>query len=331
MTISASKTARVLLRGVAFCAASWLACSPKPAPAPVTSPPRDPPARSLVVAEDRVTIGANVWVEMHARLAAAARSEEPSRSDASRTDAGAPALPFELGSAVRAYRRTLAHDDGDELLAATLRGLARCGDDACAFGVLEPTGFGEQFRQTLPWFVAREWDGRAQAAWHGVERIHEVAGPRLTAVLDYLVQNLGTTIGPVAVVDESPPSGNTALLEPALGASGPCFHVAPHTDSGVQKARLLDCVAVRAALAGDAPLRAAFGERLWTVVVVHTVAALVTTFEPKHVSVDRRAVALAEPEMLAFVTKELHSGPVSPELAHHWKERAAAPADSASH
>ena len=64
------------MRRVAYASAAMIllaACArPKPPP-----PPREPPARVLSVALDRVSLRTNAYVELHAWLAAAGRDAVP--------------------------------------------------------------------------------------------------------------------------------------------------------------------------------------------------------------------------------------------------------------
>jgi hypothetical protein len=129
-------------------------------------------------------------------------------------------------------------------------------------------------------------------------------------VLVSVAKDLGITWRDTANVDfvaESPPAGRKALLTPFLAARGPCF---------VNNTRIVDCVVVRALLSGERP--PGFSERFFTILVVHAVAAVMTGIDPKHESVDRRAIAAVEPEVLAFVTAEWRPGErheaVTPEL-----------------
>lgn len=283
--ISASKTRFPAIGVVAFCAASCASNFHA-----IATPSHGPPARLIVVTDDRLSLRANAWLDLHARLA----------EDESET-------PSELAPAKAAYAH-LAR----EALDSTTRSVAACKDDRCALGLLDPTA-----AEAFPWFIANEWDERAKISWRAIERAHAEWSPEGEAVLVRLSHDLATQAGAIDVV-----STRTAPL-PLLAGRGPCF-----TKDGI-----LDCLVVRSLLAGESPLRASFGDRLWTVLVVHAVAAVFTRLEPRHASVDRQAVSASEPAMLDFVTSEWHGGVVTPDLATRFHQRAKAfvPPDTASH
>lgn len=304
MRIRASKTSRILpfsrcvAFAVALCAAS---CAKARAPRP-----HSPVPAVLVVADQHIALRQNEFVELHASLATAARGEH------------------EEGASQTAYERVLERDEDDALLGATSRALAECIDLRCALEALDKHGLAAEFARALPTFTTNEWDDRAAIGWRAVERAHAAFGTRSEGVLLTLAKDLAITWArlppPVDVVSVAPPVGRTALVAPLLGARGPCFSRRSGESDDVQNARVVDCVVLRALLAGDSPHRASLGERFWTVLVVHAVAATVTALEPRHISVDRRAVGITEPAMLEVITRSWHGGPLSDLPA--WKERA---------
>ena len=228
-------------------------------------------------------------------LAAASRNDTPVSPE------------FEPARAV--YARVLANDEDDAALASK-------------------DGLEGALRRALPLF-GPEWERRSETTWAAIERAHAAIDDQAEGVLVALAKSLGVTWPDIASVDfvtESPPAGRKALLTPFLAARGPCFAGAANTS--VNNARIIDCVVVRALLSGERP--AGFSPRFFTVLVVHAVAAVMTRVEPKHQSVDRRAVAAVEPELLAFVTAEWHGGEVTPDLEQRYRARASAPAEPAS-
>lgn len=310
MRIYASKTRLAVALGVALCAASW-ACAPRPRPAP---PPAGPPPGLAVVGDDHLAFRVNARLELHAMLAAAARNDvslapafEPSRAP---------------------YSRVLASDDDDRILGETIRGLDACFDRGCDLAPLAAHGLDGAFQRAEAGF-APEWDARSRVTWAALERARTAWDPRAEGVLETLARDLGVrwrredvdrAAAPdarerpsVDLVAESPPAGRRALLTPLLAARGPCF--------GGDDGRIVDCVLVRALLSGPRP--DGFSERFFTVLVVHAVAAVMTQLRPRHDSVDRRAIAAAAPEELAFVTREWHGGRVDPSLERRFREGAA--------
>jgi hypothetical protein len=216
-------------------------------------------------------------------LASAARNDEP--------------LSPEFEPARAAYARVLADDEDDAVLRDT-------SDDT-----LTKFGLANVFHRAERHF-APEWERRSRITWAAIERASSVLDDQADGVLVSLAKDLGISWRDTATVDvvaESPPAGRKALLTPFLAARGPCF---------VNHARIVDCVVVRALLSGERP--SGFSERFFTILVVHAVAAVMTRIEPKHESVDRRAIAAVEPELLAFITAEWRSAEgnqtVTPEL-----------------
>ncbi len=319
VSIRASRSAVRLLLTAAFFA---LSCSS-------TAPLRhreDPPARQILVTEGHVSLRTSAYVELHTFLAAAARRNVE--------------LESPLEPARRAYKRSLEGDDDDALLARTAQALSSCSDDRCAREAVASTGFGYAYERALPFFMARHWLERASAAWVGVE----ASQAALTGANGWdgwngspgeaLLTRAGSELGvvwpdrPIAVdvVSESPPPGRAALISVALAARGSCF-VRPRSagrrvagfdtneeTGNVQFARILDCIIVRALVEPSvrSPLRSLLvrelgrtdGERAYALVVVQTVAAVVTGWESRHVSVDRRSSAVAETHIAEWLLRE---------------------------
>ncbi|MBX3228551.1 MAG: hypothetical protein KIT84_07855 [Labilithrix sp.] len=135
----------------------------------------------------------------------------------------------------------------------------------------------------------------------------------------------GSGTATVDLVAASPAAGRRGLLTPLLAARGACFAERRGESESVRNTRIVDCVLVRALLAGESSHRAALGARLWTLLVVHAVAATMSAFEPRHRSVDRRAVTAVEPALLEVVTRAWRPGPLSAEVVARLREQAAAP------
>lgn len=246
----------------------------------------------------------------------------------------------ELRAAVNAYKRSLKDDDNDEILQRSTRALSACTDDRCAGGALDLEGFGRGFVRALPVFLETHWLARAKTAWVGVEAAHAAMAERgdtLTALHTRVAGDLGVRLPAdtdrsirIDVVSETPPVGREAFLPIALATRGRCFtseqeqlrqgHPAPSEQrEHVHHARILDCVLVHALLNADAvtPIRVALvqllgnkqGERAWTLLVIHAVAATVTGWEPRHLSVYRRSATAVEPQMLEWLVQQWHGRP----------------------
>jgi hypothetical protein len=250
----------------------------------------------MTVTEGRISLRTNAYVELHAWLADAARSDAE--------------VPAELEPARAAYRRSLADDDEDAELSGTTAELSRCTDDRCATAATARFGFGRAYARALPIFTARWWRSRASTAFVAVEAAHAaLAADGMEAILERAATELGVAWpdAPVTVdvVSQTPALGRSALVPVALGARGRCF---PKTSS------VLDCVLVRVMLTGrqPSPLRVALvrelgvhdGERAWELVVVHGVAATVTSWAPRHASSYLRAAHVVEPRMLDWLARE---------------------------
>lgn len=290
---------------VALCVAS---CAERHLP----PPPREIPPRQLIVTDGRTALRANAYVELHLWLAASAK-----------TDA---ALDPELEPAKRAYKRSLANDDDDALLDRTSRALSACEDDRCAIAAVMPTGFGHAYERALPIFVARDWTERATAAWVGIEAAHATLGPEAEAIFMRTATELGVEwpdhAVPIDFVSETPTPSRAALLPRALATRGPCFVREPRADERLRSARILDCMLVRALLdeTASSPVRrvlvrelgAREGERAWSLLVVHAAWAIIAGWEPKHVSVDRRAATAIEEASLAWLAREWRGSRAEP-------------------
>lgn len=301
--IRASTTTFFGLMIAALCAAS---CSRPPA----SPPPKGPPPRVLLVSDGLFTLRATAYLELHTWLATAARSDAE--------------VPPEYDEAKRAYALVLRDDEDDTQLARTTRALASCLDDRCA-GAAVGESFGPLYERALPDFVARAWQARAGAAWVGISAARGALSARTTEVTalwsrlleDLDVQRPSASI-PVDVVSESPPAGRDALGPVALGVRGPCFvRDRGRRSARVNDARLLSCLFVHALLAlpnhaEGGPLHDALvrelgprdGARAWSLLVIHAVSAIVSKWEPKHVSVHFRSARALEEPMLAWLARE---------------------------
>ncbi len=303
--IRASTTEAFTVVIFAFCIASCARHVTHP-------PPSQPPARCLVVNDGRVSLRTSAYTELHLSLAAAARMDEQA--------------PPELEPARRAYVRSFADDDEDLLLDRTTRALSACSDDRCASTAVAPEGFGHAFDRALPGFVERAWLPRASVAWTAIEAAHAVlgaTGPAAEALFARAASDLGVTwpdsAVPVDIVSEAPPLGRRALVPVALSARGSGF-ARPRDQAAAERvgrARLLDCILVHALLATRAPdhtgpihqklakaLGPHDGERAWSLLVTHAVAAVITGWEPRHRSVYRRSAEAVEAPMLDWLAKE---------------------------
>jgi hypothetical protein len=302
-SIRASTSARAVSIAAALSAVACTTRTPN-------SPPKEPPARQIVVTEGRVSLRTSPYIELHTWLAAAAK-----------TDAD---IGLELAPAKSAYVRSLANDDADELLERSLKALSTCSDDRCAMAAVAETGFGYAYARALPVFLAKHWLTRAEAAWAGIEASHAALGVAAEAIFARAAGELGVAWPDRAiaidVVSEAPPPARAALLPVGLATSGTCFaRAAKNADARLRDARVVDCLLVRALLdeGASSPLRATLvrelgphdGARAWSLLVVHVVAAIVTGWEPNHVSAYRRSAAAAERDVLEW-------------LAHDWRASA---------
>lgn len=309
--IRASATDLFSVAIAVFCIASCAGHAPTP-------PPSSPPARAIIATEGRVSLRTSAYVELHSWLAGAARL-------------GEDILP-ELEPARRGYARSLREDDEDLLLERTTRALSACTDDRCSSTAVAAEGFGHSFERALPAFLDGPWLRRASVAWTAIESAHAALGAT-GAAAEALFARAASDVGvtwpdhavPIDVVSNAPPLGRYALIPVALAGRGWCFARA-RTPGGqeperIRRARILDCVLVHALLAIRSPeltgalrrtlvhaLGAHDGERAWSLLVLHAVAAVVTGWEPRHRSVYRRSAEAADKRMLDWLTSEWRGG-----------------------
>ncbi|AKU95840.1 hypothetical protein AKJ09_02504 [Labilithrix luteola] len=310
----------VALVGLAF-AGAIVGCGSAPPPPPR---PREPPPRTMVVNLPRITLRATSYAELHAWLAAAARSSEP--------------LPdADLEASRKPYARALRDDVRDDLLATSLRAIADCDTDRCAHDALGQTPFGPSFDAALPMFVAREWTTRADVAQAGIDASRAAMGVELEPLVMRLSKDLGIAWpesgATVPVVSQTPDVGREALVPVALSARGSCFVGTRGEEPKLRDARVIDCVltlatlslrsksAFATALASELSPREA--DRAWQLTAIHAVAATVTAWAPKHVSAMRKsALAVEEPALnwLAENWRARANGESIAMFAHRWAE-----------
>lgn len=271
------------------------------APSRLPPPPREPPARVLAVGLDWISLRANAYVELHASLAAAAR--------------GASLPPAGLDTAVTVYRRALADDDADELLARSTRALSTCTDDRCAEAALAPTPFAGAFARSLGPFAAA-WTERATTTRSAIEVVRGVLSAETDGLFRRLEEDLAvaTPHDPalVDVVAEAPPAGREAIFPVVLGARSGCFRKVPGARR-VQDTHVIDCVFAHAlrAVRRDSAIAAVLdrelgpieGARAWDVLVCHAVATTLAAWERAHVSPMRRSAAAIEPRVLEWLAE----------------------------
>jgi hypothetical protein len=293
-------------------AMACFACTtPKP---PRAAPTPKPPPHVVVVGLEQVALRTTAWVELHAWLAAAARSSAELPDPA-------------LDGAARAYREVLLDDVRDELVTRTARVLEACEDARCAETAVTGTRFAKPYLDALPGFLLRHWMGRATLARTAVEGALGALGPEeVQPLVRRLAQDLAIDWPRepviVDVVGDAPAAGREAPIRMLLATHGSCFAGAGDETKSVHDARIIDCVLAYAALRLDsrstlatalaAELRALrrpddFG-RAWTALVVHAVAVTVSALEPKHTSPLRRSAAATMPEAMEW-------------LAHEWPSR----------
>ena len=263
----------------------------------------------LVVEIDQLALRTSAWVELHAWLAAAARSSAE--------------LPDpEIDGAARAYRELLADDDRDDTLTRTARALEACEDERCARAAVTGTRFATPYLGALPGFLARHWTERATVARTGIEAARAALGPEADAILRRLAQELAiewpTSRVVVDIVGDAPAPGREAPIRMLLATQGSCFAGASQETTSVHDARIMDCVLAYALLRMDhrsalataltAQLRASGraddAGRAWTALVVHAVATMVTGLEPRHTSAMRRSASAAMPEAMEWLRQE---------------------------
>jgi hypothetical protein len=264
----------------------------------------DPPARVLSTTIDAIAVRANAAVELHAWLAAGARS-------------GA-AMPAELEDATRGYAEAVSNDDDDQQLARAADALAACADDGCTRHALGGTAYALPFERSMPLFVARWWTDRATKAHVAIDAIRAAYDPMAEGLARRIASDLGVAWGErtvtVDVVSEAPPAGRHALLPLALAARSTCFARSSTKEdpnrARIDQARVLDCTFVRLftkveedCALGQA-LRSELGERAhraFSLVVVHEVATRLASWEPRHVSPSRQSANVVEAELLRWL------------------------------
>lgn len=203
--------------------------------------------------------------------------------------------PPGLDAAVDVYRRALANDDRDEVLAASTSALSACTEDRCALGALERTPFRRAWSSSFDPFVARWWTERADLSRTGVELAREALSVEGDALLDRVARDLEIEWPdrPVAVdvVVDSPPAGNEAFIGAMLPIHGPCF--VREGGESVRHARIMDCIFVRALypLRHRSTIGKTLDERAWQLKVINVVAATLRAWEPRHVSPTLRSSA----------------------------------------
>ena len=216
--------------------------------------------------------------------------------------------PPGLDAAVDVYRRALANDDHDEMIAATTASLSACTDDRCALAALERTPFRRAWSGSFATFVAQWWTERADLARTGVELTREAFSVESEALLNEVARALAVEWPerPVAVdlVVDAPPAGRDALISTALPIHGSCF-VRDDLEK-VRYARLLDCVLARAflRLRHRSKIGAMLDERAWQLLSIHVVAATISSWEARHVSPSWRSAYAVEPKALAWLKEQ---------------------------
>jgi hypothetical protein len=263
---------------------------------------------------EQVALRTTAWVELHAWLAAAARTS---------AELPGPALQ----GAARAYHDVLLDDVRDELVTRTARVLATCEDARCAEAAVRGTRFAKPYLDALPGFLAQHWKGRATLSRMAVEGALGALGPEEVAPL---VRRLSQDLAiewpsepvMVDVVGDAPAAAGGAPIRMLLATHGGCFAGAARETRRVHDARILDCVLAYAALRLDSRSALATGldkelctlgradelGRAWTALVVHAVAATVAGLEPTHTSPLHRSASAAMPGAMEW-------------LAHEWPAR----------
>jgi hypothetical protein len=263
----------------------------------------------LRLAEPRVVLTTTAWMELRAHLANAARSG---------ADVDEPL--------VTALHSTARLADNDASLTASFETLSRCETHACV-ARSDP-----DLANALVWFEPNRWRPRATASWAGIEAADAVlTTPVGEALLLRAANDLGVAFREpvtVGVVSEAPSIRDRDLVPPVLAARGSCFAkgVGRDPDRAVADARILDCVLVHVLLGADGgPVARALGDRLgaqegrraYTLLVVHVVASLVRSYEPRHGSVYLRSVRAVEPARMDWLAKEWIERREPPETFAH--------------
>ena len=300
LAITIALAASLALSGVSF-----VGCT-KPL-APVED--RKAPPRVLSVTFEQVQLRADAWVELHAWLATAARSDlelpEPM-----------------LARAAHAYRTALEADPRDEALWTTTRALAACDDATCAEHAVTGSAFANAYLDSLPIFLDRFWIQRAAVARAGIESAQAALGETLPVLVARLAKDLAIewpkTPPIVDIVGDSPEAGPEAPLRMAITARGACFAGTAAEPRSMHDARITDCVLSYAAigLASTSALAEELGatlrannhgqdfDRAWKGVVVHAVASILTVIDRRHSSVLRRAAAGLMPQAMGWLAQE---------------------------
>jgi hypothetical protein len=301
-SLRASHTARITLLlaiGLSGCARA------KARPVP---PSRVPP-RVLVVGLEQIALRTTAWVELHAWLAAAARSH---------ADTGDP----ELDAAARDYVTALAEDSLDELLARTTHVLEACDDERCARAAVTGTTFAQPYLAALPGFLKRHWTERAGVARDAMEAARAAMAPEVEALVTIVARDLAVdwpvTPPVVTFVAAAPEPGADAPIRVLLGARGSCFTREAKESDQVHDARIVDCVlgyallrlegrsTLGVALERELAARGKTAERrrAWSALVAHAVATTVTAWEPRHASALRRSAAVVMPATMGWLAEE---------------------------
>jgi hypothetical protein len=286
----------------------------------------EPPPPVLVVAVDRVALRTAAWVELHGLLATAARTK---------TELPDP----DLDAARKAYEAALADDARDLALGEATRALSECEDEKCARAALVGTPFGAPFALAMPGFMKKRWTVRAASARAGVEAARTAIGPEIDGLALRVAKDLAfewPDASPVVdIVTDAPPAGREAPIRALLGVRGNCF-TTPKPDATekligelagvkpkdpdaepepprVHDARIIDCVLVHAVRRAGAKstLRAALvaelgdkeGDRAFLLATIHAVAAVVTSWEARHLSVMRRSAMAVDTRAMKWLVE----------------------------
>ena len=262
--------------------------------------PKQPPPRIIQVETPYVFLRASAWVELHAWIAAVARSPREEEDP-------------EIDEAAKGYVTALASDTHDEVLGRTTSAIAACNDDDCARAALAGTPFAEAFAATLPGFLAKQWAEHAAQARSGMEIARAAMGADVGPLVQRISHDLAiawpSTPPVVNLVTEAPLPGKEAPVRVVLAArGGGCLSKHRGEPQRVHDARIMDCLLVRAVLglrerseiAQDTSIDR--GKR--AALVVHAVATAVTAWEPAHESVLRGSAEEAMPEVMAWLARE---------------------------
>jgi hypothetical protein len=283
--------------------------------------PKQPPPQVILVETPYIAMRVSAWVELHAWIAAVARSPREEEDP-------------EVDAAAKGYVAALASDAHDEVLGRTTSALAACNDDDCARAALVGTPFAEPFAVTLPWFLAKAWAEHATQATSGIEvaraAMSAEVGPLVKQIARDLAMTWPTTPPVVDLVTEAPLAGTQAPVGVILATrGGGCLSKHRGEPQRVHDARIIDCVLVRAVLGlrGRSELAQdpSIDRGKWAALVVHAVAAVVTAWEPAHESVLKGPAETAMPEAMAWLAREWPSRLHGESAATFAKRYAAAP------